>query len=72
MNPVDFHLEQLYMYLRWNREHFASFTHDRESHPENADRELTFLGDTIERGYEHFARLTELLRAGYQPTRDES
>jgi hypothetical protein len=68
MNPVDFHLERLYTFLRWNQEHFASFKHNRESDPENAERELAFLDDTIERGYEHLARLTELLRAGYQPT----
>lgn len=73
MNPVDFHLERLYTFLRWNREHFASFTRDRESDPENAERELACLDDTIERGYEHLARLTALLQAGYQPTRtDES
>jgi len=66
--PVDYQLERLCTYLRWNLEHFASFQHDRESDPENAERELAYLEDTIERGYEHLRRLTELLRAGYQPT----
>lgn len=68
MNPVDFHLEQLGTFLRWNREHFASFKHDRESDPDNAERELAFLDDTIERGYEHLERLSELLRAGFRAT----
>ena len=68
MNPVDFHLERLYTFLRWNREHFASFKQDRESDSKNAERELGFLDDTIEQGYEHLERLTELLHAGFQPT----
>jgi hypothetical protein len=71
MNPVDFHLERLSTFLRWNREHFASFKRDRESKPENAEREVAFLDDTIEKGHEHLARLAELLRAGYEPTRGE-
>ena len=70
-DPVDYHLERLYAHLRWSREHFASFKHDRETDPGNAERELAFLDDTIERGYEHLARLTELLNAGYQPTLED-
>jgi hypothetical protein len=68
MNAVKFHLERLHTFLWWNREHFASFKHDRTSDPDNSERELGFLDDTIQRGYEHLARLTELLRAGFQPT----
>jgi hypothetical protein len=68
MSPIDFHLERLYCFLRWNREHYASFVKDRQSDPDNAERELDFLGDTIEQGYEHILRLTELVRAGFQGT----
>lgn len=71
MNAIDFHLERLDTFLRWNREHFATFEKCRESDPDNAERELEFLKDTVEQGYEHLARLTELLRAGYQPTLDD-
>ena len=71
MNPVDFHLERLYTFLRWNREHFASFKHHRESKPQNVESELGFLDDTIEQGYKHLERLTELLQAGYVPSQND-
>ena len=70
--PVDFHLERLRTYLSWNREHFASFKAYRESRPLDAENELGFLDDTIEKSYEHYLRLVELLEAGYLPSSPDS
>lgn len=66
--PVDYQLERLLTYLRWTREHIASFKAYRESRPEDAEKELGFLDDSIEKSYEHYLRLIELLDAGYQPS----
>ena len=69
--PADYHLERLSTYMRWNLEHYSSFLHDRETNPDNADRELGHLGDSVERGHEHLVRLLELIAAGFLPSRSD-
>jgi hypothetical protein len=66
--PVDYQLDRIFTYLRWNREHFATFMASRDTRPEDAERELHHLDDSIENGYAHFLRIVELLQTGHLPS----
>ena len=59
--PVDFQLERLQTYLGWAAEHLATFRAKCDADSAEAENELEFLRDSIEKGNEHFERLLERL-----------
>ena len=60
---INEQLERLGTYLAWNSEHLASFKAFHTSRNEAADQELAYLENTVEKSYEHYLKLVELLNS---------
>jgi hypothetical protein len=65
IDPIGFALNRVQTELMWIGEHWCSFTKLRESDPNEADKELGNLRQSLEEAVLHMQRLTELVVAGY-------
>lgn len=62
---IEAKLDRLKTYLLWNLEHFTEFQEQKSklTHAGHvaADRELEYLEDTLNKSYQHFLDLEQLL-----------
>lgn len=65
IDAIGFALDRLQTHLHWATEHTATFEAKRRTDPAAAEEELKNLAESLRSARRYFARLKELILAGY-------